>query len=150
MAVYIISYIYLLSGDIRVRNLQELDIVAFWSRNLDVGAFQSWKFNVMAFCPLKKGLGIMISWLICLHFSISWCPESRSPRILKSQFFGFEISMSWFFGIGIPMSWYLVFIIIVKTKKITHNYVNYVVEKYFNWPNLCNIYLHNVCINELE
>ena len=29
-------------------------------------------------------------------------------------------------------------------KKITHNYVNYVFEKYFNCPNLCNIYLHNV------
>ena len=52
-------------------------------------------------------------------------------------------SMSWFFGLGIPMSWYmclhgLVFVIIVKTKKITHNYVNYVV----NCPNLCkSIYI---------
>ena len=35
-------------------------------------------------------------------------------------------------------------------KNITHNYVNYVVEKYFNCPNLCNNYLHNVCISELE
>ena len=37
-----------------------------------------------------------------------------------------------------------------ENKKITHNYVNYVVEKYFSCPNLCNIYLHNVCISELE
>ena len=75
MAVYIISYIYLLSGGIRVRNLQELEVVAFWSRNLDVVVFQSWNLNVMAFCPLEKCLGIMISWLICLHFSMSWCSQ---------------------------------------------------------------------------
>ena len=37
-----------------------------------------------------------------------------------------------------------------ENKKITHNYVNYVVEKYFSCPNLCNIYLHNVCISKLE
>ena len=37
-----------------------------------------------------------------------------------------------------------------ESKRITHNYFNYVVEKYFNWPNLCNIYLYNVCISELE
>ena len=32
----------------------------------------------------------------------------------------------------------------LENKRITHNYFNYVVEKYFNCPNLCNIYLHNV------
>ena len=37
-----------------------------------------------------------------------------------------------------------------EIKKITHNYVNYVIEKYFNGPNLYNIDLHNVCISELE
>ena len=34
----------------------------------------------------------------------------------------------------------------IKKKK----YVNYVDEKYFNCPNLCNIYLHNVSISKLE
>ena len=36
-----------------------------------------------------------------------------------------------------------------ENKKITHNCVNYVAEKYFSCPNLCQIYLHNVCISEL-
>ena len=31
-----------------------------------------------------------------------------------------------------------------ENKKITHNYLNYVVEKYFNCPNICNIDLYNV------
>ena len=35
-----------------------------------------------------------------------------------------------------------------EDKKITHDYVNYVVEKCFICRNLCNIYLHNV--SELE
>ena len=77
-----------LSGGIRVRIPQELDVVAFWSWNLDVVVFQSWNLDVVAFCPLKKCLGITMSWLICLRFSISW-------------FFGLGISMSWFFGLGI-------------------------------------------------
>ena len=82
-----------------VRIPQELNVVAFWSWNLDV----------VVFCPLKKRLGITMLWLICLRFSMSWV-------------FGLGISMSWFFGLGIPMSLYmclhgLVFVIIVKTKK---------------------------------
>ena len=92
---------------------------------------------------LAKNLEITMSWLVCLRFSMSWC---FSPRILMSQlfslgismsrFFGLEMSLSWFFGLGISMSWYmcfrgLVFVII-------------------NCPNLCNIYLHNICISELE
>ena len=36
------------SGGIRVRIPQKLDVVAFWSWNLDV----------VAFCPLKKCLGM--------------------------------------------------------------------------------------------
>ena len=108
-----------LSGGIRVRIPQELDVVAFWSWNLDI----------VAFSTLKKHLGITMPWLICLHFSMPWC---FSPRISMSRFFGLGISTSWFFALGIPMSWYmclhsLVFVIIVKTKEIMHNYVNYVV-----------------------
>ena len=62
-----------LSSGIRVRIPQELDVLAFWSWNLDVVVFQSWNLDVVAFCPLKKRLGITMSWLICLHFSMSWC-----------------------------------------------------------------------------
>ena len=66
---------------LRVRIPQELDFVAF----------SSWNLDVVAFCPLKKRLGITMLWLICLRFSMSW-------------FFGLGISMSWFFGLGISMS----------------------------------------------
>ena len=119
----------LVSGGIRVRIPQELNVAAFWSQNLDVVVCQSWNLDVVAFCPLKKRLGIMMLWLICLHFSMLWCFSPRIPMswffglgILMSSFFDFGISMSWFFGLGIPMSWYmclhgLVFVIIVKTKK---------------------------------
>ena len=37
-----------------------------------------------------------------------------------------------------------------ENKNMTYDYVNNVVEKYFSSPNLCNIYLYNVCISELE
>ena len=69
-----------LSRGIRIRILEKLDVVAFWSWNLDV----------VAFCPLKKCLGITMSWLSCLRFSMSLC-------------FSLRISMSWFFGHGISM-----------------------------------------------
>ena len=98
-----------LSGGIRVRIPQKVDIVAFWPWNHHAVRFQSWNLNAVAFYPLKKRLGITMLSLICLRFSMSW-------------FFGLGISMSWFFGLGISMSWYmclhgLVFVIIVKTKK---------------------------------
>ena len=97
-----------ISGSIRVRIPQKLDAVAFRCRNLDVAVFQSWNLNVVAFCPLKKCLGITMSWPNCLRFSMSWC-------------FSPQISMSQFFGLGISMSWYmclhgLVFVFIVKTE----------------------------------
>ena len=72
-----------LSEGIRIRIPQELDAVTFWSWNLDV----------VAFCPLKKRLGITKPQLICLRFSMSWC---FSPRISISRFFGLGISMSFF------------------------------------------------------
>ena len=126
------KHVIFLSGGIRVRIPQELSVVAFWSWNLDAVVFQSWNLDVVAFCPLKK----------CLEISMPW-------------FFGLGISMSWVFGLGISMSWYmclhgLVFVFIMKIEQITQNYFNYIVEEYFNYPNLCNSYLHNVCITRLE
>ena len=99
MAVYIISYIYLLSGGIRVRNLQELDVVAFWSRNLDVVVFQSWNLNVMAFCPLKKMpwnhdfLAYLSPFLDVVVFPNLVVPESwsRSFLVLESRCRGFLV-----------------------------------------------------------
>ena len=83
------------SGGLRVRIAQELDVVAFWSWNLDVVAFR----------PVKKRLGITMSWLICLRFSMSWCfsPRLSMSRIFESLCRSFGISMSWFFGFGVPM-----------------------------------------------
>ena len=110
---------YFLSGGITVRIPQDLDVVAFWSWNLDVVVFQSWNLDVVAFHPLKKCLGITMSWFNCLCFSMSWC---FSPRISMSRFFGLGILLSWFFGLGTLISWYmclhgLVFVFIVKTEK---------------------------------
>ena len=63
-------YVHPVSDDIRVRIPQKLEAVAFWSWNLDVMIFQSWNLDVVAFCPLKKHLGITMSWLNCLRFSM--------------------------------------------------------------------------------
>ena len=93
-----------LSGRIRVRIPQELDVLAFWSwsldfvvfwsRNLDVGVFWSWSPDVVVYVP-------------------------PPPRFCYNH----------------------------ENKKNTQLCL-YIVEKYFDCPNLCNIYLHNVCINE--
>ena len=61
------------SGGIRVRIPQKLDVVAFWSWNLDIAAF----------CPLKNCLGISMLQFFGLRISMSW-------------FFGLGISMSWY------------------------------------------------------
>ena len=90
-----------ISGGIRVRIPEKLDVVTFWSWNLDAVVFQSWNLDDVAFCPLKKCLGITISWFNILHFSMPW---RFSPRISMSWFFGLGISWSWFFGLGISMS----------------------------------------------
>ena len=90
-------FIIILSGGIKVRIPQELDVAAFWSWNLDV----------VAFCRLKKCLGITMSWVNCLRFSMS-------------RFFDLGISMSWFFGLGILMSYYICLqgLVFVFTKSI--------------------------------
>ena len=58
----------ILSRGIGARISEEIDVVASCSWNLDVVVFYSWNLDVMAFCPLKKRLGITMSWLICLRF----------------------------------------------------------------------------------
>ena len=73
----------LLLGGIRVRVSQKLSAVAFWSWNLDVVVFQSWNLDVVAFRPLKKCLGITMSWV-----SVFRC---RGFLALESQCRGFLI-----------------------------------------------------------
>ena len=89
-----------------------------------------WNYNVVAY--LSPFLDVMV-------FSL---------RNSMLRFFGLGILLSWFFGLGIPISWYiclhgLVFVVIVKTKR-SRIIFQLRFEKYFNCPNLCNIYLHNV------
>ena len=105
-----------LSGDTRVRVPQEVGVVAFRiPRKLDVVALlQFWNLDVVAFCPLKKCLGITMSWVICLCFPMS-------------RFFGLVISMSWLFGLGISISWSMMCLhglVFVFTKSINmaHNF----------------------------
>ena len=106
-----------MSGSIRVRIPQKRNVVAVWSCNLGVMVFQSWNPDVVGFCPLKKCLGITMSWFNCLRSSMLWC---FSPRISMSRFFGLWISISWFFGLGISMLCIyfhgLIFVFILKTE----------------------------------
>ena len=73
------------------------------SQELDVVAFQSWKLDAVAFCPLKKSLGITMPWLICHRFLMSWClvPESRCRGflVLESRCHGSLVLESRFRGI---------------------------------------------------
>ena len=76
--------------------------------------FSTLDLDAVAFCPLKKCLGITKSWVICLYFPMS-------------RFFGLVISMSWLFGLGISMSWYMMCLhglVFVSTKSINmaHNF----------------------------
>ena len=73
-----------------------------------------------------------------------------------------DVTVFWYWNLGVVVFWSLNPDVVVyvpprprfcyhrENKKVTHNCFNYVVEKYFSCPNLCNIYLHNVCISELE
>ena len=103
---------------------------------------------------------------LCLHSETieSWCRgfltfEITMPccgvlvfRILMSLVFGLWISMSCFFGLGISMSC----IYVTSTSfsfspwNIKQNHFNHIIEKYFNYPSLCNGFLYNACISELE
>ena len=102
------------------------------------------------FLSSEKCLGITMSWVNCLHFSMPWC---FSPHI-SMLFFGPGISISKFFGLR---SWYrgiwvstASFSFYCENRKTHTNFFNYIVEEYFNYPNLCNSYVHDVCKRELK
>ena len=96
-----------------------------------------WDHNIVAY--FSPFLDVMVFWSWNLDFVVFW---------------------SWNLDVVVFWSWNLDVVVYVppwprfcyhcENKKNTHNYVNYVFEKYFSCPNLCNIYLHNICISELE
>ena len=115
----------------------------------------------MAFCPLKNALesrcrGLFVSISRCRGVLV---PESRCRGFLVLNL-DVVVFWSWNLDVVVFWSWNLDVVVYVpprprfryhrENKKITHNYVNYVVEKYFSCPNLCNIYLHNICISDYD
>ena len=132
----------------------------------------SWLFSLGISVLWFFSLGILMSWpfvlwknvleLRCygLFVSVSRCrvvlvPESRCRNflVLESLCRGFQVLESRCRGFlvlesDVPPRPH--FRYHRENKKVTHNYVNGVVEKCFNCLDLCNIYLVNICINELE
>ena len=119
----------------------------------------SWLFGLGIWMSWFSSPGISISWLLVLWKNAleSRCPDlfvsasrCRGALIPESRWRVFLVLESW---CRVFWSWNFDVVVYVpprpnfryhrENKKITHNYVNYVVEKYFNCPNLCNIYLHN-------
>ena len=87
----------------------------------------------MTFCPLKKALQ--------LRCCGSFVSVSRGFLVLEPQCRGFLVLES---RCRVYMPPRPRFRYHRESKKIMHNNVNYVVEKYLNCLNLCKIYLHNV------
>ena len=81
-------------------------------------------------------------------------PWNHDVMAYLSPFLDVVVFWSWNLDVVVFWSWNLDVVVYVpppprfryhrENKNITHNYVNYVIEKYFSCPNLCNIYLHNV------
>ena len=122
------------------------------------------------------GLGISMLWFFSLGISMSWL-FTLWKNALEPRFRSLFVLISRCRGVLVPESRCRVFLVLesrcrgflvlesrrrgnvpprprfryhCENKKIKHNYVNYVVEKHFNCPNLCNIFLQKLCISELE
>ena len=131
-------------------NYQEADGSEFHRNSM------SWLFGLGILMSWFFSLGISMSWLIVLwknalgsrcrglFVSVSQC---RGFLVLESRCRGFLVLESQCRGNVPPRPRFRYH---GENKKTTHNYVNYVVEKYFTCPNLCNIYLHNASLSELE
>ena len=98
-----------------------LDVVVLWSWNLNVVVFWSWNLDVVFFWSWN--LDVVVFWSGNLDVVVFW---------------------SWNLDVVVYVPPPPRFRYHRENKNITHNYVNYVIEKYFSCPNLCNIYLHNV------
>ena len=112
-------------------------VLEYWCRGFLSSEKTPWNHDVVAY--LSPLLDVAVFWSWNLDVVAFW---------------------SWNLDVVVFWSWNLDVVVYVpprprfryhrENKKITHNYVNYVAEKYFSCLNLCNIYLHNVCISELE
>ena len=108
----------------------------------------SWLFGLGILMSCFFSLGILMSWLFVL-----------GKNALESRCRGLFVSISRCRDVLVPesrcrgfWSWNLDVVVYVpprfrfryhrENKKITHNNVNYVVEKYFSCPNLCK----SICI----
>ena len=93
-------------------------------------------------------------------FSSQKTPWNHDNVAYLSPFLDVVVFWSWNLDVVVFWSWNLDVVVYVpprprfryhrENKNITYNYGNNVVEKYFSCPNLCNIYLYNVCISELQ
>ena len=95
------------------------DVMAYLSPFLDVVVFWSWNLNVVAFWSWN--LDVVVFWSSNHDVVVFW---------------------SWNLDVVVYVPPRPRFRYHRENKKITHNYVNYVVEKYFNCPNLCK----SICI----
>ena len=129
-----------LSGGIVVRIPQELDVVVLF-----LGISMSWLFVLWknALESQFRDLFVSVSRHRGASVSESWC---RGFLVLESRCRGFLVMESRCRGICASTALLLLSSWNQKKKKN----VDYVDEKYFNCENLCNIYLHNVCISKLE
>ena len=98
-----------------------------------------------------RGFFILESW--CRGFlSSEKIPWNHDVVAYLSLFLDVVVFWSWNLDVVAFWSWNLDVVVYVpprprfryhrENKKITHNYVNYVVEKYFSCPNLCK----SICI----
>ena len=90
-------------------SVSRMNVVVFWSWNLDVVVFWSWNLDVVVFWSWNLDVVVFWSWNSDVAVYVPPRTRFRYHR---------------------------------ENKKITLNCVNYVVEKYFNCPNLCK----SICI----
>ena len=92
---------------------------------------------------------ITMPWLYCLSFSMLWCFSFLNLDVASFWSWNLDVVCSW--------SWDLNVVVYVTSTSfsfspwnIKQNRFNHIIEKYFNYPSLCNGFLYNACINELE
>ena len=100
-----------------------LGVVAFWSWNLGVVVSWSWNLDVVVFWSWNIDVVVLWSWNLDVVGFWSWNPDV-------------VIFWSWNPNVVVYVPPRPRFHYHRENKKIKHNYVNYVVEKYFSCPNL--------------
>ena len=131
----------------------------------------SWLFVLRKNALESRCRGLLVSVTRCRGFlvleyrcrgflSFKKTPWNHDVVAYLSPLLDVVVFWSWNLDVVVFWSWNLDVVVYVpprprfryhrENKKTTHNYVNYAIEKYFGCPNLCKIYMHNVCIGELE